>query len=601
MANTEDKNIKRLEIFPHFEGVNSLVADNISKKGELQYAENARADTIGTIEKRFGTRRLGATLSNTTANHGLFFFDSSNASSSNIYRVSTVSGTVSIYYLNTSSVWTALTGGGVGLAAADSTTALAEGCCFFVNGSDANRYISTNGTTVVTSASTSGHLYNSPEANKINYYKDRLYVADFDVGSTNYRNAIMRSSTPLGIVGLVDGDHAAAVTELKVTDLKYIRKTDSLDIYRGNSKIETITVSGKSAKTSTLTVSSTSNAIKSSDELWVAGTYSGTRMFRWADNPESGVDVKAYDTFKMSGGQDDRIKMMTNIADLMIMANNYNMAVWNDYNLKNYDFGIGCVSDNGYVKALGTLWFIHYTGIYSTIGERPKLMSAKIEKYIEGATRAGLEAATAGRKGLSVFFTIGDVTLYHPDGSVKKELVDVCLEYNMRTENWYVHTGIDATHFTTYIGATDTDRLEFASNGSGFHVYEFLVGTQDDAVTTDKEILFRIDSPNITLSREFEKICYPMELVVETERGSNLQCFVSLDNARYYQLRGDFIRGCVVLKITNRDATRTEPPRCRQIKVSIRDYSKSICKVSRIALVYKETLEEEEQNLGKNE
>jgi hypothetical protein len=60
----------------------------------------------------------------------------------------------------------------------------------------------------------------------INYYNDRLYIGDYTVGSTRYKNSVMMSSPPLGILGLVDGDHAAADCGaddwITVTDTKYI-------------------------------------------------------------------------------------------------------------------------------------------------------------------------------------------------------------------------------------------------------------------------------------------------------------------------------------------------------------------------------------------
>jgi len=585
------KNIKRLEIFPYFEGVNTLVASNLSKNYELAHCENARATLIGPIEKRQGTRRLGDSIT-ATANSGIFYFVNSTATNTGFYRISTVSGTTSVYYLNTDPAWTALSGVGTSRSEAQSSTTIAEGCCFIVDGTNNNCYITSDGLTAVDSTTSSGHLYNSPKAEKINYYKDRLYLADYVVGSTEYKNSIMMSSVPLGILALVDGDHAASSTTIAITDTKYIRTSDSLDIYRGGTLIETLTVTGKTEDS--ITVTATTNALNSSDEVWVAGTYTGSRVFRWADNPKTGSNVKEYDTFKVSGGQNDEIKMMTNIGDVMAIANKHNMAVWNNYNLKYFDVNVGCVSDNGYVKALGTLWFVHYTGIYATSGDRPKLMSAKVEKYITGATKAGLEAAAAGTKGMSVFFAIGAVTLYHADGSVKQSLSDVVLEYNMRTENWYVHTGIKATQFSTYIGDTDADRLQFTSSESGYPVFEFLNDTVDDVVTSNKEILFRIDTNNITPATFFEKMVYPLEIIIEVERGSGVQTFISLDNDSFYEIRGTAHKGCTVLKVNNREESRAEPPRCRQLKLSIRDYSKQLCKISRIALIYAETTEEEE-------
>lgn len=405
----------------------------------------------------------------------------------------------------------------------------------------------------------------------------------------NYKNSILRSSNPLGIVALVDGDFASGVTKINVTDTKYIRSTDSLDVYRGATLIQTLTVNGKGEDY--IDVTATTSAINSSDELWVAGTYSGTRMFRWPENPSTGVNAKQYDTFKLSGGNNDRIKMLTTIGNVLMVANSNNLGIWDNYKWDSYktenlDVGIGCVSDQGFVKALGTLWFIHYTGIYATTGGYPKLMSVKVEKYIQGATKAGLESSAAGRKGMSVFFSIGNVTLYRPDGSIDRTISNVVLEYNMRHENWFVHSGIDAKFFATYMSTLDPDRLEFC--GSTGEVYELFNGSDDN----DKEIPWELTTSPITLSSTFETVCYPKEVILEIERGSGVKCFVSLDGGPFYEIKGEAIKGCTILKVTPQYDSE-KYARCRNITISIREFSKRLCKLSRVAINYTETLESE--------
>ncbi len=599
VKNTEK--MRRFEI-PFFEGINALVSDNLAKKEEFRYVKNARSRTIGTIEKRQGTRRLGNILV-ATANYGLFFFENDVAAVTGIYRISTVSSNIKIYYLNNSAVWTALAGT---YSAANFSNAIAEYCSFLVNGTDNNMYIKgTDGTTIITSATAAGHLYNSPKAKKINYYKGRLYLADYtNAGGTRYRNGIMMSSPTLGLLSLVDGDHVAADCEaddwIKVTDTKYIRSTDTIDVYRGGTKIADITIKAKTEDTfqiNAITFVGAYTTLDSADEIWVDGTYTGDRLFRWADYPDGGIDVKQYDTFKISGGQNDGIKMMTNIGDVMVISNSYNIAIWNGSSLKNLDNGIGCVSDRGYVKAFDTLFFLGYKGIYQTVSGMPELISSKVQSYIDGATKAGLEAGAMGIKGTSIFCSIGDITLYNADGSENETLSDVVLEKNLKTQNWYVHTGITATQFKTYVSSSSADRLIYTSTDSGYPLFEFLVGTLDDEVTSDNEILFRVDTGNTTLSKEFEKYCYPQKIIIEVERGSNMTCFISLDNESFYELQGKVTKGCSVINVTGKDSDRSSPPKCRKINISVRDYSKQLCKISKAAIIYKLTLEEVQENL----
>jgi len=729
--------INRVSI-EYFDGVNTGVASNLSKKNELSYAVNARSKSIGSLEKREGSHRLGDSIVG-VANYGIFYF--SNSINNGFYRVTKVGSTTSLYSLddsanryfftvtaanatigatytnnsqtftvlatisadttlitsgtgapatsgtltkatgtgdatiafsaNYTAKWTIYAGNGTSLTAANVSHAMAENCCFMVNGTDANRYIDStqyfftvtaanatvdatytnNGITftvlativgdttltasgagapamtgtltkatgtgdatiafsafnlnVVTSAISTGHLKNSPVAYKINYYKDKLYLADYTVGSTRYKNGIMSSSMPLGILSLVDGDHAAADCEaddwIKVTDTKYIYATDTIDVYRGNEKVADITVKAKDEhrfQINAITFAGSNITLNSADEIWVDGTQAGTtsKKFRWAGNPSSGVNVKQYDTFFLTGGQNDAITMLTNIGDVMLIANKHNISIWNNSSLQNMDIGIGCVSERGFVKSNGVLFFLGYKGVYSTTGGMPKLESAKVQEYFDGSTKAGKEAGAMGAKGRSIFVSLGDITLYHPDGSVRETLVDAVLEKNLQQGNWFCHTGISATQFANYITSSNTDELIFADDGANYNLFElFYAGSvTDDESGTPKEILLRIDSNNLPLSKSFEKIVNPLEIIVESERGHNIQIFISLDNASFYPLEGNAIKGCSILKIKNRDVNESTPVRCRNIAFSIRDYSKSPCRITRVALIYNPTNEEEE-------
>ena len=634
---------KRLNI-PFFEGVNSLTSFNIGKKTEFVHAENARSKVIGTIEKREGQTVLGTNTSDqpfvTTANYALFPFQNDN--NPGLYRISVtenatlainvvdnihVSDTVSaggaaivtysivvaddltisekvnenpggvstIYYINSSNQWIPLTGAGADVPSGVFDFTYAEGNVFLVNLNSANRYIGSDGTTVTTSTTGAGHLFNTPPASRVNFYKNRLYLGDFVRDFVRYKTTILRSSYPMGIIALINDDyasHASGGTAIEITDTKYFY-TDSgasvYDVYRGQTLISTITVTTINETSIVVTHSGTPSFL-ASDEIWISGTYAGSKVFRWVNNPSiTGRDVQQYDTFKLSGGENDDIKMLKNIGNVMLISNRSTMASWNDYTLENFDLDIGCVSKKGYVKMLGTLFFIHYTGVYATSGGVPKLISNKIEKYITGATRVGKEASAAGKKGRSIFFTLGDVTLYQADGSINKVLSDVCIEYNLTQENWFVHTNVKASEFATFLETLDSDRLEFTDTAGNHSAKEFLSGNTDDG----NEIPFRVDTIRLTPQADFENSSNPIALLMEVERGAGMQAFVSLNNSEeYYAVEGEVIKGLSVVKITNKDGQRGKPPSCRLISISVRDNSKQLCKMSRMTLIYLPTTEE---------
>lgn len=619
----------------YFDGVNSTVQPSLAKRTELSHAENARSPQIGVLEKREGQVAKGLNGSDTkflaTANYGLFYFDDTNTNSQKVYRITdtatppttvatsvstagfdiTVAETItitetpftgraqiggfglyntdvaSVYYLHTNGQWTIMADtDATSLFAANFNDAKVDGKLVLVNGETANRIMSADGVTVITSA-TAGDLYNSPNAKRVAFYKNRIHLADFTRNSVRYPTTVLRSSFPLGIIALADGDHPAAVVNISVTDTKYFYATsgmDSYEVYRGGTLITTITVTA--VNETSIDVSSTGAPILSSDEFWIAGTFTGAKQYRWVNNPTStGRDVKQYDTFKLTGGDESPVTLFEPIGNVLMIGNRRTLSTWDDYTLQNIDLGIGCCSPRGYVKMLGTLYFLDYGGIYGTTGGLPTLLSRKIERYIKGATKAGLEAAAAGTKGLSVFFTIGDVTLYNEDGSTDKVLSDVCIEYNAGDQNWYIHTNVTQNQFINFINTTGAEELWGTATSTDASVLSFLESDTDE----DSEIFMRVDTQEIQLLKEFETYATPVALVTEIYRGSQAKALISLDRDKFYELEGTVTKGVSTLKVHSPNRTQPQSPICKKIKISYRDSSKQRCRINQMALVYTPT------------
>src|ERR1035437_9304957 len=209
MASESGSTSRRINI-SYFEGVNSLASTNLGVHTEFIHAENCRSVTIGTVEKREGQKVLGTSTRGTpfvtTGNYGLFSFQndfnkglyrisddeilnspsasrspsssvsispsasrspsssvsispSSSASPSSSTSPSVADTSATIYYLNNNSQWFPLSGNGTGLAAGIFDYTHAEDCLFLVNQNAENRYIKSDGTTVVTATDPTGHLY----------------------------------------------------------------------------------------------------------------------------------------------------------------------------------------------------------------------------------------------------------------------------------------------------------------------------------------------------------------------------------------------------------------------------------------------------------
>jgi hypothetical protein len=470
---------------PYFEGVNSTVQHVIAKKTELAHMENARAPIIGVLEKRGGQTVIGTAVGGgvfeTLGNFGLQYWDDEGTQSSGLLRVTTVSGVLAnIYFLNMSNEWVLIANAlAQNLALETCDFANVDGHLIVVNGTDTNRMFTSGisgGTATMVSSASTGSLFNSPSAKKVAFYKSRIYLANYlDSMGNRLKTTILRSSYPMGIISLLNADVSAASAgtwTLPLTDTKYFYTTagmNSYEVYRGNQKVATIAINGITEIGITATTGNTVfevgfSSFLSADEVWITGTFTGEKQYRWISNSSSiGRDVKQYDTFKLVGGDEDDVNLLEPIGNILMISNKNAMMTWNDYNLENFDLGVGCCSPNGYVKLKGSLYFLHYSGVYSTSGSMPQLLSRKVERYIRGATKTGMEAAAAGYKGLSVFFTIGDVTLYNNDGSIWKVLPQVCLEFNVADQNWYVHTNVTSTQFETFIASDGSERLAMCS------------------------------------------------------------------------------------------------------------------------------------------
>lgn len=442
----EGQKLLRYEIFP-WEGLNMIVGENLTKKGESVYLENFRSSKIGWLDKRAGHALFGASL-NADANYGLYDFITDRHI---LIRVAKVSGTVSIYrFSEQNNSWVQLLGLGTGLSQSECDFMVAANRCFIVNGLDNNRYIDTDGSTVVDSTSVNGHLFNSPVGRLTAFYKSRIYVGDYlNLDGSRERTGICFSSVPLGIVALVAGDQPGpAITTVNVTDTRYIKVgiyNDQLDVFRGGDLIGTLTVTDKQA--TSLTILSSDFNLLSDDELWVHGTRSSEKQFRW-DNRATGISTHVYDNFYNASSED--LVAMENVNNNLLIFTRNSINLWNGAALRPLDLNIGCVSRKSFVKILGQAIFLHYTGIYSSTGGVPTLLSAKIQPLFNAANKISLENACGAIDGFSYFVYVGQITFTKPDGSIKKIMNDVVVEYNLRQNNFFIHTDIPMSHFIAY-------------------------------------------------------------------------------------------------------------------------------------------------------
>jgi hypothetical protein len=316
----DKSNFKRAYI-KYFDGLNPSVSSNLEKSTEFTYAENARCTQIGSVEKRNGSLdmdyisegvKLGA-----IDNYLLTYFPPEN-SNIDLYRLSqkdTVNVADFYSFSESSGYWSKMSGtlGSAGINInngynTDFSTTIAEGCLFVANLNDYPRYIDEDGEVyeyhldnpASPHVDNLGHLFGCPVSSKIKYYKNRLYVADYIYNGVRYKNKILRSSPPSGIISLINSDvdqvfvpgTTVYAIEVEVTETKYLSSGqggDLYDIYRGEEKIAVMQVDsiGEGTASVNITTEPGQTSVLAADEIWLKNTYGESKYFRWPTKTDS--------------------------------------------------------------------------------------------------------------------------------------------------------------------------------------------------------------------------------------------------------------------------------------------------------------------------
>lgn len=112
-------------------------------------------------------------------------------------------------------------------------------------------------------------------------------------------------------------------------------------------------------------------------------------------------------------------------------------------------------------------------------------------------------------------------------------------------------------------------------------IKEFLYGDTDEG----NPVFFRADTQTLQIQPNPEMYSTPIAIATETERGSQLKAFVSIDDKPFYQLEGTITKDVSILKTDARSDEEMTPPLAQSIQLSFRDSSKNRCRVVQTAII----------------
>lgn len=362
-------------------GMNTQVNQFIMKDNECNLIKNFSLETIGAMEKVLGYVIRGAKIG---ASHNVLGMTeySRNADSSRTHLV-TVYDTI---YKNVAGTWTAFTGSGTGLTVdkkMEFETFL--DAIFAVNGTDANRTY--NGTTW----STSTYLAGAPIASYVKRYHDALYLA----GLSTMRNRVWFSDVPTGntmtwgwAVGTNGANTGAVFTSASSTfKTVNIKIGDTLRLISG-----TTTTQGdyivKSVDSETQLTLVTTPATNGSSMTYQVGS-------NWVPIGEDDGDV-------ITGFGEN--------SDRLLVFKEFSLHRWDGTsNMRVSD--VGTPSSRSVQNIDSWTLFANRKGIYVYDGASVKLISRKIQKYIDAIDQTTLGSMVAWTSGNLYKLFVGNLTV----------------------------------------------------------------------------------------------------------------------------------------------------------------------------------------------
>lgn len=431
-------------------GQNNQVNQFLVEESEATLIKNGHLEIIGAIQKVLGYDNRGADLGSTPI-LGLTEY-SKNSTGTRYQLLVFNTGVYSWDGDSFESVHTGLTAG----RKAEFETFL--DCVFMVNG-DANRYW--DGTTWVTSSTTSGYMAQTPAFNLIKKWREGLYGA----GNSSKKSRVWLSDKPQGNKltwgwesrsDLATTAGSAVVTSAGALFKTYnIKPGDTLRITAGNNLgdyvIRTIDSNTQLTLASNVTNTGTGQSYEAGANWFEVGQDDGDVIKAFGENSDRLLVFKEFSMYRFDGSSAIRI------AD------------------------VGTTSQRSVVNMDRWTLFANRKGIYAYDGVEPRMVSKKLQKYFNAIPEAELPNIVSWSEGDVYRCFIGDVTV---DG---KEIPNCVINYDVSQNNFwtlsYAHKAVVAAKFT------ESSQVKVFIGSDSGQVYELNSGNTYDGTAIDFEVI----------------------------------------------------------------------------------------------------------------
>lgn len=272
------------------------------------------------------------------------------------------------------------------------------------------------------------------------------------------------------------------------------------------------------------------------------------------------TDATTGQWFDVNPDDGDFITALENNGNRLLIFKNYSMYRWTFGQVEpDRLIGVGTTSQES-VKTnfdLGITFFANPKGIYAYTDGRPKLISRRIQEYIDAVSDWKYVAGGIDKE--HYYLSVGDITV------AGRTITNAVFVYNIPLDGWTIFSlAVKPTVWAEMPSTYPTQKLYFGSTDG--RTYEFNSGTADSSGGAAVTISAEIRSKEYLLS-------YPQRTNftwLDVFADQRVEANIFYDTDRY----GEFIElGSLEQRITNFRVPQRE---CNTVRVKIADNSKDV-------------------------
>jgi len=228
--------------------------------------------------------------------------------------------------------------------------------------------------------STTDNVFGAPRGKYIMEYLDRLWVGNCYVDGKYYPSRAYFSSLPMDKITDVNGDFSGDINYLDVDQTYYLKSGMSIDIYKAGTEtlLSTLTITDVNNSLGRIYFNRKVVTVSDNDEIYLSGAKGKLTLFWDTD----------HDYKDISTDSGEEIKGMAVNSNRLLFFKDDSIWKWDGAQQQLFANNVGLHSQDTIGQLSTWTLFYHETGVWGLSGNELKLLSRKIQPYIDAIKKS---------------------------------------------------------------------------------------------------------------------------------------------------------------------------------------------------------------------